>query len=84
MKEFVIAKPHHSENVISTDHNNADQPTILILACDGLWDVFEDEEALSFCKGYVEQRTNVAEALCEEAIRRGSTDNVSVVVVWLS
>jgi len=64
----------------------------LIVACDGLWDVMEDQEAVYLVRNYVsvtglkDQRQNqerVASFLCDEALRRGSTDNVTVVVYWL-
>jgi serine/threonine protein phosphatase PrpC len=87
MKEFVIARPYYSQTIIELatmveggQHDN----TVLILACDGLWDVFEDDEAVDFALGFTGERTNVAQALAEAAVRRGSTDNITVVVAWLS
>ena len=108
----------------------------IIIACDGMWDVMEDDEACQFIRDYINVRIddyntnnnnndnnndnddtsnhniingkhdecdnitndvnkknkedrqkrrkqNIAQTLCNEAIRRGSTDNVTVVVVWL-
>lgn len=65
-----------------------------ILACDGVWDIFTDEEAVAFVleslaskevegKGSKATRVNMAQHLCSEAVRRGSTDNVTAIVVWL-
>ena len=43
MKDFVTASPHLSE----VDLSGSSQPyPFLILACDGVWDVLSDEEAV--------------------------------------
>ena len=57
--------------------------TKLIIACDGVWDVITDEEAAEI----VAKTKNPAEAarlLKDEAISRGSTDNVTCIVVSLT
>ena len=91
MKEFVIAKPHYNETTISSkdgpgtaQDETDDLPPLLIMACDGLWDVIEDQEAIDLAVAYPGDRTDVAQFLVEEAIRRGSTDNVSDIVAWLN
>lgn len=58
----------------------------LVLACDGLWDFVEEKDVIrvareAFDKGM--KATEVAGVIVKEAIKRGSTDNVSVVVVAL-
>lgn len=42
MKDYVIAMPHLTE-VNLTEHGSC---PFLILACDGLWDVITDQEAI--------------------------------------
>ena len=59
------------------------QPSFVICACDGLWDVFEDQEAVDFVHKYGHEREIIAEHLVNEAMRKGSTDNISVMVAWL-
>lgn len=59
----------------------------VVLATDGLWDVFENDEVVdlihcALATGDVEQ-DDVTSLLVEEALRRGSYDNVTVIVVWL-
>ncbi|KAL3929808.1 MAG: hypothetical protein SGBAC_012045 [Bacillariaceae sp.] len=96
MKDFVIAKPYCSEVTVrlepddssssssSTEQKQSNLPSFLILACDGLWDVFEDQQAVDMVwKYYADDPENVAKVLIQEALVRGSTDNISVVVAWL-
>jgi serine/threonine protein phosphatase PrpC len=67
----------------------------LLLACDGVWDVLSNEEAIRFVcykmrgsmLGAISPSlalTSVAEDLVRETLRRGSTDNVTVILVQLS
>lgn len=78
MKQWIISTPY--VQVLEL------QPTdeFLVLACDGVWDVVKDEEAIAFLKekGEVPAAT-LAKALAVEAIKRGSQDNISVIVVRL-
>jgi len=59
-------------------HPNEDR--FLILACDGIWDVLSDEEAVSVC---VEHRTAdvAARALIRRSFEVGSDDNLTAMVV---
>ena len=57
--------------------------TRLIIACDGVWDVMQDQEAADLIK----EKANAAEAariLKEEAFNRGTNDNITCIVVSLS
>ena len=60
---------------------------ILVSATDGLWEVMDSEEvALVLQKMRYQQRMNARDAartLCSMAIRKGTLDNVSVVVVYV-
>ena len=64
-----------------------DQRQFLIVACDGLWDVVEDQDAVDLVReavsGGTATRETAAEMLVREALRRGSTDNVTAIVAWL-
>ncbi|ADI38334.1 putative protein phosphatase 2C 76 [Waddlia chondrophila 2032/99] len=51
----------------------------LIIACDGLWDVIEGQTAVDSIKG--KNSLEAAEHLRTLAYQRGSTDNVSIIVV---
>jgi len=51
---------------------------------DGLWDVLEDQQAVDMVWRHgTHDPQNVAKHLVKEALARGSTDNISVVVAWL-
>ena len=53
------------------------EPHIVVLCTDGLHGVISEEELERAVRRTPDIR-NVARALCEEAIRRGGKDNVSV------
>lgn len=76
MKDYVIGDPHLTEIKLEpTD-------THVIIACDGLWDVASDQEAVDL----VIQETDaqkMSEKLLVHALKNGSTDNISVMVVIL-
>ena len=57
----------------------------LLLACDGVWDVMNSQQAVDCVRANLFRTNNNAEEaakhLANEAFRKGSTDNISVVVV---
>ena len=62
----------------------------MILASDGLWDTFSNEEAVSFTKELLIKAKNsisrhkayeIAKGLVNESYRRGSVDNITAVLV---
>lgn len=53
---------------------------VLVMASDGVWGTFSDEEAISIATSQ-ENAQNAAEAILAEANRKGIRDNVSVIVV---
>ena len=64
-----------------------EEDEFLILACDGLWDVFSSQNAVDMALASLRQHndpTNTARELASEALRRHSSDNVSVVIVCLT
>ena len=67
---------------------NLDQDEMLIVACDGLWDVFSNEEAINdvrdiFAEGESDLSL-VAEEMLDMSLNKGSNDNISAIVVKLS
>ena len=60
-----------------------DTDRALILACDGLWDVVSDQEAIDFVIHVCSRGGTAvlaAERLRDESLERGSRDNISVMV----
>lgn len=76
MKEFVVGSPYTTETVLY------DQDEFIILACDGLWDIAEDKEAIDHVR-YIKSPKEAVEELVKYAKNRYSNDNVTVVVVRL-
>lgn len=65
---------------ITTCGLNTSEDRFLVLACDGIWDVLSDEEAISVCS---EHKTAdlAAHALVRRAFELGSDDNLTAVVI---
>ncbi|KAJ3296353.1 Protein phosphatase 2C 1 [Borealophlyctis nickersoniae] len=74
MKEWVIGSPFTTESVVEDDD------PFLILACDGLWDVCSDQNAVDLIRD-VQDPQQAAEDLLEHALENFSTDNLSVLVI---
>jgi hypothetical protein len=75
-----------SATPVVTAHTLDDDDEFLLLACDGLWDVFSAQSAVDFARRMLVQEQKpavVCEGLVAEALKRGSTDNVSVLLVRL-
>ncbi|KAL1592818.1 mgpp2cl-1, protein phosphatase 2C-like protein 1 [Paraconiothyrium brasiliense] len=75
MKDLVTGHPYTTETVIQPD-----QDEFLILACDGLWDVCSDQEAVDLVRG-VQDPQVASKTLVDHALARFSTDNLSCMVV---
>ncbi|XP_024362353.1 probable protein phosphatase 2C 57 [Physcomitrium patens] len=56
----------------------------LLMGCDGLWDVFSNENAISFARKQLQRHNDpelCSKELVEEALKRNSQDNVTVIVI---
>eukprot|EP01023_Acetabularia_acetabulum_P046479 TRINITY_DN4795_c0_g1_i3.p1 TRINITY_DN4795_c0_g1~~TRINITY_DN4795_c0_g1_i3.p1 ORF type:complete len:289 (+),score=55.82 TRINITY_DN4795_c0_g1_i3:3-869(+) len=74
LKKFVTAHPHiKSQLLLPTDE-------FIILASDGLWDVIGPQGAVDFVRGIKDPET-AASKLTHEAYRRGSSDNISCIIL---
>jgi serine/threonine protein phosphatase PrpC len=88
-------KPFISHEPCTTRYTITEDTTLIVMACDGLWDVMKEDEVLNFINDwrngndmsfYSDQFTDstsqdIATLLAEYAIILGSTDNVSVIIV---
>jgi len=75
MKDLVTGHPYTTETVL---RDNADE--FLILACDGLWDVCSDQEAVDLVR-HVPDPQEASEMLVDYALSRFSSDNLSCMIV---
>lgn len=63
---------------------------LIVMASDGLWDKFENKEVADVMKKTLEEYSGEewysksAETLLYESMERGSTDNVSLIVIGLN
>jgi len=79
--DFVSSQPHF----VAHDLTDADE--FVVMACDGLWDVFSYQEAVDFVAS---QRWNskscvqAAENLVKESLDRKTMDNVTCIVVYIT
>lgn len=73
----------HYPEVFRYRLNRADK--FIIFACDGLWDVFSNKDAVKFVNKLLKNKYsgNIAKKLAEEAIKKGSYDNVTVNILFL-
>ena len=75
-KNLVIAEP----DILTFDLSDV-EPKFMILATDGLWDAFSNEEAVSFIKERLDEPHFGAKSIVLQAYYRGSLDNITVMVV---
>ncbi|CZR56954.1 related to phosphoprotein phosphatase 2C [Phialocephala subalpina] len=75
MKDLVTGHPYTTETVIQ-----ADLDEFIILACDGLWDVCSDQEAVDLVRNQPDPIA-AAKQLVDHALARFSTDNLSCMIV---
>ncbi|KAI9509730.1 protein serine/threonine phosphatase 2C [Russula earlei] len=76
MKEFVVGAPYTTETELSEDDE------MLILACDGIWDVLDDETACQLVRA-ISDPQQAAKTLVQEATHRYTNDNITVMVIRL-
>jgi protein phosphatase PTC1 len=76
MKEFVVGSPYTTETEL------CEEDELLILACDGLWDVAGDQQAVDIAKA-IPDAQEASIALLNYALGKSTTDNVTILVVRL-
>ncbi len=87
----VNAKPYisHKPDIYNYKLDNKDK--FFVLGCDGLWDYVTEQDVVNFVladvypkgKKIKENTKTIAGKLARLAIKKGSTDNVSVIIVFL-
>jgi len=77
MKDLVTGHPYTTETVIQPEIDE-----FIIIACDGLWDVCSDQEAVDHVRN-IQDPVAAARLLVEHALSRFSTDNLSCMIIRL-
>ncbi|CAK7236902.1 mgpp2cl-1, protein phosphatase 2C-like protein 1 [Sporothrix bragantina] len=75
IKELVTGHPYTTETVIQPELDE-----FVIIACDGLWDVCNDQDAVNLIRN-VADPVAAAKMLVDHALAHFSTDNLSCMVV---
>ncbi|KAL2262567.1 hypothetical protein VTK26DRAFT_943 [Humicola hyalothermophila] len=75
MKDLVTGHPYTTETVIQPDMDE-----FIIIACDGLWDVCSDQDAVDLVRN-IQDPVAAAKLLVDHALSRFSTDNLSCMIV---
>lgn len=87
------SKPYISHNPDIYDYDSK-KYSFIILACDGVWEVLKNQEAIDFVLSKLDEikidrnckqksKSNIANLLAEYALEKKSTDNLSVVIIFL-
>jgi len=76
LKKWLTVEPY----LLQTQLNQTD--TQLIVACDGLWDVCSNQEAVDLIKNEKDAQ-RASDKLLNYALSHGTRDNVSIVVLFL-
>jgi serine/threonine protein phosphatase PrpC len=84
----LISDPHVRMIQIDPEDNDLDRNfTHLVLATDGLWDVFTDVQVKNYVCNYISDAegenidyNSMSKELCEMAYKKGSMDNITVLI----
>ncbi|XP_047318821.1 protein kinase and PP2C-like domain-containing protein [Impatiens glandulifera] len=77
LKPAVIAELEVTETTLS------EYDEYLVMSSDGLWDVMSSEDIVSIIKNTVKVPGMCSKSLATEAAKRGSKDNITVIVIFL-
>ena len=84
-RKVVVSEPDILSFKLSSEPHL--RPEFAVLATDGLWDIFSNEEAVAFIRRHLisfggsKSEVVAAKTLAKEAYSKGSTDNVTVLIV---
>ena len=76
LKPFVTAEPRVAQGFFGRGND------VAVIACDGLWDALTSEDAVRIARS-ASGPSDAAKLLERTALDRGSTDNVTVIVLDL-
>ena len=79
-------KPYvsHIPDIFDYELNNI---KYVVLACDGLWDVLSNQDVVNFINEELylnnDKKQNISKKLADYAIKKGSTDNISIIIIYI-
>jgi len=78
--------PYVTHNPETTQYTINKKDKFIIFACDGLWDVVSNTDATTFTNNLIEKKYtgNIAKKLAEYSYKKGSTDNITVSILFIS
>lgn len=76
LKPFVSPEPRVVEGLLGREND------VAVIACDGVWDIMTTEEAVGLARMADDPEQGAAQ-IVRRALERGSTDNVTVIVLDL-
>ncbi|TKR78254.1 hypothetical protein L596_019091 [Steinernema carpocapsae] len=84
----VQGRPSISQEPDSTSIKLDGEEYLLLLACDGVWEYLTESEIYKLIENFVRKHPSkdfprMAEDICESAVDKGSTDNVTLIIVCL-
>jgi protein phosphatase PTC1 len=74
MKDLIVSQPYTTETILTPNDE------FLIIACDGVWDVMTDQEAVDLVY-FVQDPQEASEMLVKHALDNNSMDNLSCMVI---
>ncbi|RUS77249.1 hypothetical protein EGW08_015002, partial [Elysia chlorotica] len=75
-RKFVTVEPEFTVHSVEKD-----KPHFIVLASDGLWDVFSNEDVVQFISERLDEPHFGAKSLALQAYYRGSLDNITIMVI---
>jgi len=78
MKQYIIGTPYTSSVKLT------DEDDFLVLACDGIWDTVDDQQAIDLLRENTDLPVfEMCKKLYSAAVKGGSLDNITVIVIKL-
>ena len=88
----LYAYPHVCQTPDVFNYKISSDDKFIVLACDGLWDILSNQDVINYilflCYNddlsiRINKNLNITKKLAEYAIKKGSTDNVSIIIIFL-
>lgn len=87
----IYANPHVCQTPDIFNYIISSRDKFIVLACDGLWDVLSNQDVVNYIlyncyddtlSTRINKDLDISKKLAEYAIKKGSTDNISIIIVF--